>query len=585
MYAWVTDFYLIGLLISVLCLLLVIYQKPCVEQGVAAIIMICGGLIWLGYYVRYTADSMGQIMIGTKLNYVGGTAVFYFVVLFCIKYYRLKRVIILKHILTAVTLFFLFVTTTFDQNQLYYTSYRLDTSGPFPELVKEYTFLHTLYTVTIAVYCLLAITITILEMRKKSKISINKSSKILLLLTVLIPGACYVAEKVMDPVLDFLPFALLISELFILYLLGTGKIYDVNTLVRDYVFDSIDEAIIVVDRTYRYRESNKEALDIFPVLNNASVGDSIDHISQEIYDLFMLPVQKEGHIIEKNDRIFKSRVNKVIDKNTIGGFVLWLQDVTAQQQNIRLLTNYREDLVHEVDKKTAQLQRLQEQMINGFSALVENKDFITGGHIQRTSAYVDALSRELRNEGIYLSILTPSFCQKLKLVAPLHDIGKISIPDDILDKPAKLTPEEFEIIKTHSETGAKIISKIMPDHDDIEYMQTAENVARYHHEKWNGKGYPAGLLGEDIPLAARIMAIADVFDALVSERPYKPAFTINEAFSIIESESGEHFDPQIVKAFLNIKQDIMKLHETFDVIQSNVASSETVQTTPSDIAK
>ena len=138
----------------------------------------------------------------------------------------------------------------------------------------------------------------------------------------------------------------------------------------------------------------------------------------------------------------------------------------------------------------------------------------------------------------------------------MHDIGKIKVPDYVLQKPGKLTEDEFEIMKKHAADGGEIIRSTMQNIEEADYMQVAYNVATYHHEKWNGMGYPTGMGGEVIPLEARIMAVADVFDALISKRCYKEAMPVDKAFSIIEESAGSHFDPQIVKVFLDLRPQI-----------------------------
>ena len=557
MYDWVSFVYLAGVVISAICILLVIYQRPSKEQNVATMVSICCALIWLGYWIGITSTSLEQLVIGKKLNYIGSIGVYYFIILFCIKYYHLSKLEKLMYVLTPISLFFIVITSTFDKHKLYYSYYAIDTSSPIPDLATGYTFLHTLYLVMIIAYSLLAIGITIREIKKKSDVTENLFNTLSLLAFVLVPSLCYVVDKIVDPIVSLVPFGLLFAELNLLYLVCGSKICNVNTLVRDFVFETIDEAIIVVDRKMRYREANKVAMDAFRELRSAVVGDYIEHASKEVAELFEKKYNSsEDYLIEKNGRIFNARLRTMNNNFSAGWYVMWLQDVTVQQDNIHLLENYQRDLEREVDEKTARLQKMQEQMINGFSTLVENKNFVTGGHVQRTSAYAYAIARELQKEEAYPLILTPSYCKKIRMVAPLHDIGKISIPDSILDKPGKLTPEEFATMQTHSEMGAMIIEKIMSENDDKEYIQLAKDIARYHHEKWNGEGYPKGLSGNDIPLAARIMAVADVFDALVSERPYKKAFTIDEAFSIIASESGSHFDPKVNTAFLKIRQEI-----------------------------
>jgi response regulator RpfG family c-di-GMP phosphodiesterase len=174
--------------------------------------------------------------------------------------------------------------------------------------------------------------------------------------------------------------------------------------------------------------------------------------------------------------------------------------------------------------------------------------------------------RQLKKDGVYTDQLTDEFVYDVVNSAPLHDIGKIQVSDAILNKPGRLTDEEFEIMKTHTTAGAEVIAHAMNtvSEENSGYLREAMNLAHYHHEKWNGQGYPCGLKGEEIPLSARIMAVADVFDALVAVRVYKPAMPFEKAVSIIKEGSGEHFDPDVVEAFLNAEEKIRavtdKLH-------------------------
>lgn len=197
-----------------------------------------------------------------------------------------------------------------------------------------------------------------------------------------------------------------------------------------------------------------------------------------------------------------------------------------------------------------------EDMVMGFAALVENRDGNTGEHIYRTTEYVKILAGNLRKQGLYRDVLTNGYIERLITAAPLHDIGKIAIPDAILQKPGKLTDEEFEVMKTHAEQGGRIIRETFGKEDEIAY-----EVARYHHEKWNGRGYPEGLSKKEIPLCARIMAVADVFDAVSTKRCYKEAFPLSECFAIIEKGSGSDFDPDIVKVFMENKAEIQAVYE------------------------
>ena len=195
------------------------------------------------------------------------------------------------------------------------------------------------------------------------------------------------------------------------------------------------------------------------------------------------------------------------------------------------------------------IEKIQKSIINSMATVVEERDESTGGHIKRTEDLVRGLVDEMRKTEKY-SCLSEDYCRNLFLSAAMHDIGKIRIPDAILNKPARLTPEEYEIIKLHCVYGADIIGKTMKDVEEEDYCRIACNIAKYHHERWDGEGYPEGLSGEDIPLEARIMALADVYDALISERVYKKPFTKETAKEIIKEGSGTQFDPSLVPLFL-----------------------------------
>lgn len=212
-----------------------------------------------------------------------------------------------------------------------------------------------------------------------------------------------------------------------------------------------------------------------------------------------------------------------------------------------------------------------QEMICGFATIVENRDENTGGHIKRTSVYAELLARELQQRGKYTDILTDEFIECLATVAPLHDIGKVAVPDNILCKPGKLTDEKFEIMKSHSVKGGKIIREVFIHSYDEYYREMAYDVARYHHEKWNGKGYPEGLSGNDIPLAARIMSVADVFDAVSEKRCYRDAMPMEKCFEIISEGSGRDFDPILAEAFLNIREIVIEARENSMVIVNNSA--------------
>ncbi len=198
--------------------------------------------------------------------------------------------------------------------------------------------------------------------------------------------------------------------------------------------------------------------------------------------------------------------------------------------------------------------KMQRHIIDSVAGIIESRDVDTGQHTERTTLYVEAVANVLKEQEEFKDILTEKNIQNMSAATALHDIGKIATPDAILNKPGKLTEEEYDIIKEHSNKGGQIIQKTLHSIEDVDFVNTAYQIAKYHHERWDGKGYPEGLKGEEIPLVARIVAVADVYDALVSKRCYKDAFEEAKALAIIKSESGHQFDPLVVGAFLKVKE-------------------------------
>ena len=221
----------------------------------------------------------------------------------------------------------------------------------------------------------------------------------------------------------------------------------------------------------------------------------------------------------------------------------------------RDLLNY----ITQLNVQNKRITRMQNEIIINFAEMVEARDNNTGNHIKKTAFYVEAIAKELQKNGKFSDILTDDYIAKLKRSAPLHDIGKIAVSDSILNKPGKLTPEEFAIMKGHTTEGKKILKKIeanASDSMDDDYLKESIEMAFYHHEKWDGTGYPNGIKGGEIPLSARIMAVADVFDALIAERVYKASLPYEKAMEIILDGAGKAFDPVVVEAFSHIAKDL-----------------------------
>lgn len=223
-----------------------------------------------------------------------------------------------------------------------------------------------------------------------------------------------------------------------------------------------------------------------------------------------------------------------------------------------LIEAQNETLEETVRARTAELVLTQDVTILSLASLAETRDNETGMHIRRTQSYVRLLADELRARGHYTDLLNDDTIKLMEKSAPLHDIGKVGIPDAVLLKPGKLTPEEFEIIKDHPTLGKNALEGAENMLGSTSFLRFAKEIAYSHHEKWNGSGYPQGLAGQDIPLSARLMAVADVYDALIARRVYKSAFTHETAIDLIVEGKGTHFDPVVVEVFLTLIDEFNK---------------------------
>lgn len=292
------------------------------------------------------------------------------------------------------------------------------------------------------------------------------------------------------------------------------------------------------------------------------------------YLLFNVGVQKFVYLIQGKTGVIDYLIISIL----LIALNMYKQKITKHdylrtkylEENRNVLQDAVADQVQELKQKQSELQNQHQKIIDiqnntiiSLSNLVENRDSDTGEHVRRTSAYVNLLAHKAKNNGYCKKILTDEYITLLTKAAPMHDIGKIVVPDSVLKKPGKLKPNEFNEIKRHTTEGGRIVREVLGDGEDKEYIQMATDVASCHHERWDGNGYPKGLSGEDIPLSARIMAIADVFDALVSPRCYKEPFPVDKAMEIIKEESGSHFDPTLAMLFIGMEDDAVAVMEKY----------------------
>lgn len=306
-------------------------------------------------------------------------------------------------------------------------------------------------------------------------------------------------------------------------------------------FMQMTAALIAVDSELRFEAANNLATALFPTLAETPKGTIIDECQfPQLYPL-----------LKGTTKSYKSR-GKIYDvgichleKNNVN--VLWFRDVTKEKEAMAMLKLDHLEMTEIVNEKNEFIRDVQQKVIVSLAEVIESRDESTGGHVKRTNDIVKVLLEAMLKDN-YPGV-DASFLEIVSGCSSMHDIGKISVPDAVLQKNGKLTDEEFEAIKKHSSVGGKLINKILDGIENENVLNIAKNIAQCHHEKWNGFGYPNKLKGTEIPLEARVMAIADVYDALVSKRCYKPPMPFEKAKAFMEESFGSHFDPTLQKYF------------------------------------
>ncbi|MBR6475979.1 MAG: HD domain-containing protein, partial [Lachnospiraceae bacterium] len=308
---------------------------------------------------------------------------------------------------------------------------------------------------------------------------------------------------------------------------------------------------------YNYLGSNETARQIFPELNTLTVDRSIRYnptmkkYAVAWLDKFRADDKNDKFHYTKGEKIYLIDINYLVDGRNKRGYQFFITDDTKDQKYINLMNKFNTSLQEQVTRKTNHIVEMHNNLIMSMATMVESRDNSTGGHIKRTSECVRILIDEIKKNNVFN--LSEDFCKNIIKAAPMHDLGKIAVDDAVLRKPGRFEPEEFEKMKHHAAEGARIVKEILKATDDADFRIVAENVAHYHHERWDGSGYPEGLKEEHIPLEARIMAIADVYDALVSKRVYKESMSFEKADSIIMEGMGKHFDEKLKPFYIKAR--------------------------------
>ncbi len=508
----------------------------------------------LGYCILSSAQTVGEAIIGIKISYLGIFAhVFIMYAIFNLCNLNIKKSI--RLLLLCISLFFFLSSLTIGSSTIFYKSITGEMVGNQLILHKKYGILHTLYYIQIFIYMAITISATVYAFRKKNDVSRHNLRYMLACETI--PVITFFIGRLFHLMVDLMPLSYILSEVVLLFISRRIVLYDVTETVIETIAFNGKTGFVSFDDSFNYLGSNQMAKDIYPELAELKVDDSalkdpvlkkniIDNINE-----YIINPKKNSFFKDFGKQIFQVDINKLFDGRVNRGYILYMQDDTKDQKYISLLNGFNDKLRDEVNQKTEHILEMHNNLIMSMATMVESRDNSTGGHIKRTSKVIEILISEIQKDKSKDRLkLSGEFCHNIIKAAPMHDLGKIAVDDAVLRKPGRFTDEEFAKMKTHASEGARIVHEILKGTDDMAFHLLAENVAHYHHERWDGSGYPEGLKGEQIPLEARIMAVADVYDALVSKRVYKEAMSFEKADSIMMESFGKHFDNQLKKYYV-----------------------------------
>ena len=563
------NVYTIVFLISLLMLvaMVVIGQKLNITHYVLlfAAIMISN----LGDYAISVSDTMNSALIGQSMVYLGGVFTPILMLFSTMKLCKMRIPTALWSVLVTMAGVVMFFVFTVDKTRLYYKSLTLGKANGMTILIKERGPMHSIYMILMFGCVILTLGVSIYSIFKKKNVSYRTIT--FLLIGEVVTSACYLIERICGLDFELIPFAYIFDEFVFIGLIRKISRYEITESVAASISENSQHGYIVFNKQGEYIGSNETAQVFFPQLEQQRIDSCLtEEKTPVLYEKFVKRIMSHGDaeytgMVEKDGRILKCVLKTIHrgEKKKIDGYVVELQDDTQQQTYLRLLDNYNSDLEKEVREKTEHINLMQQKIVLGMADMIENRDSNTGGHVKRTSAVVRIFTDELQKRSKEYEF-TSEFLLNVAKAAPMHDLGKIAVDDRILRKPGRFTEEEFEEMKKHSEKGAEIVGQILEGVEDDEFVRIAKNVAHYHHEKWNGEGYPTKISGIEIPPEARIMALADVFDALVSKRCYKEKMDYDNAFRIIEESLGSHFDPELGKMFLHCRA---KLEAYYDAVE------------------
>lgn len=540
----------IGITILLVELFYTFFQKQSRLQNYLMLLLVALLINYVGYSMELQASNVYEALSAVKVSYMGKPFILLFMFFLVAEYCKVK----LPKWAEGAMLCYQFIITilvhTCEYQTLFYSDIRFTEEGLFPHIVFGHGILYKIYIVVILLY-VAAICIICANALKKGGAKLRKLQiSIFLVVIILNIVMLGVFLSGVTQGYDCTLLGYLISTAIFSLSIFRLNLFDTVDIAKEQAISSMNDGIVVFSNDNEVLYRNHQAALLLPDIKTNMV------IIQNPKELLQL---KDGNYLLHEGKAYEFDEQKIQKNETCYGHMLVLHDVTDSY-------NYLNRLEQEVESKTEHIRMIQRKITLGMADMIESRDDNTGGHVKRTSDVIKIFVEKLKlceNEGRY----SAEFYDNVINAAPMHDLGKIAVKDAILRKPEAFTSEEYTEMKMHAARGAQIVEQVLKGVEDEAFLQIAINIAHYHHEKWDGSGYPEGLKGTQIPFEARIMALADVFDALVSKRCYKEKMSYDKVFSIIEESLDSHFDRELGQHFLECKEELIAYYE-------NIAAEE-----------
>ena len=555
----VTWFYLTVLVISVIMTGSILVKNRKVDNA----FILFGVLLTLncaGQYMISVSETVESAVWGNKIMYVGGCYLPFVIFLVITRLCNIKVKSFYKWFLMGYATVVLVLVMTIGHTGWYYKSVEMAQGNGFNYLVKEYGPLRILYPVMMVMYSVILLSFIVFAIKRRKEIPTRTVVTMSFLCATVF--LAYIVERIVSSKVSCLPLGFLIGMILLMRYFDRINMYDMSSNIISSVERMQEYGYIVIDKKGRYVSANDSIKRLFPEVKSWVVDKPVPASEGCLYQNVIRGLLRENddvwtsRVITVGERYFLVDVRELKHgKRASIGFLIEFIDRTSERNYYNAIEKYNTELEKDVEEKTKHIIFIKDMMVLGMAEMVENRDANTGGHIKRTSEVVRIFAERLMRCKEQFG-LGEEFLKLVIKAAPMHDLGKVAIDDAVLRKPGKYTDEEYAEMKRHSAEGARIVESILQGVEDDAFVEVAKNVAFYHHEKWNGFGYPEGKSGADIPIEARIMALADVFDALVSKRCYKDAFSFDDAFSIIEGDLGKHFDPELGRVFMECRPEL-----------------------------